>query len=161
MTARVLRLLYPWELRCGCPKCRVKPGERCVTTSTRYPLGYRFRDGTPALGRPTVAHKARYQLWCYLWCREKCETRPRVSKPKIKLIDNWDPVSGGRLVDGHVRCPKCGGRVVYNGNYFCQWWTFTKSGRPLREGECTWALPHPATSDEDRAICDALGIDYG
>lgn len=67
-----IRDLLPWEARCGCPSCRVRPGERCKTLSTRYPDGYRFRDGTPALGRPTTAHQGRYKLWCYLWGRQLC-----------------------------------------------------------------------------------------
>ncbi len=49
-----------------------------------------------------------------------------------------------------ARCPKCSGRVVYNGNYFCENWG----------DDCDWALPHPARSKKDRAVCDVLGIDY-
>jgi hypothetical protein len=70
---RELRPLLPWEARCGCPTCKAKPGQRCITLATRYPPGYRFRDGTTKPGTPTVAHKARYALWCFLWCRDRCD----------------------------------------------------------------------------------------
>lgn len=40
------------------------------------------------------------------------------------------------------RCPDCGARVVYNGNYFCE--RFGKA--------CDWALPHPARKKADREI---------
>jgi hypothetical protein len=63
----------PWEARVGCPACRVKPRTRCRTLRSRYPLGYVFRDGTPAVGRDTLAHKARYELWCLLWGRSLCQ----------------------------------------------------------------------------------------
>jgi hypothetical protein len=66
------RDLLPWEARCGCPKCRVRPGERCITLRTTYPPGYRFRDGTTLPGSPTTAHKARYRLWCWLWGKTVC-----------------------------------------------------------------------------------------
>jgi hypothetical protein len=69
---RAPRRLLPWELRCGCPTCGVKPRERCKTLRTSYPVGYVFGDGKPALGRPTAAHKARYELWCFLWARKVC-----------------------------------------------------------------------------------------
>lgn len=78
---RTPRRLLPWEQRVGCPTCKQKPGQRCITTQTRYPPGYRFRDGTPALGRPTTAHKARYELWCYLWGRERCLSNPAQKDP--------------------------------------------------------------------------------
>lgn len=47
-------------------------------------------------------------------------------------------------------CPRCGGEIVYNGNYFCG-----SYGRG-----CNWALAHPATKVKDKAVCDALGIGY-
>jgi hypothetical protein len=62
----------PWEARTGCPTCRAKPGRRCVTVATRYPAGYRFRDGSGPLGAPTQPHKARYELWCLIWGRTTC-----------------------------------------------------------------------------------------
>jgi predicted RNA-binding Zn-ribbon protein involved in translation (DUF1610 family) len=40
------------------------------------------------------------------------------------------------------KCPECGGRVIYNGNYFCERWG----------GECWWALPHPAGKAADREL---------
>jgi hypothetical protein len=49
--------------------------------------------------------------------------------------------------------------VVYNGNYFCDGWVFPGPARP-EEGECEWALAHPATSKRDRAFCDLVGIGY-
>lgn len=62
-----MRTPDPWEIHCGCPTCRARPRQQCHTISTRYPDGYRFRDGTTALGRPTSPHKARVRLWFYLW----------------------------------------------------------------------------------------------
>jgi hypothetical protein len=50
-----------------------------------------------------------------------------------------------------VRCPWCNAEIVYNGNYFC---SFHEAGR------CNWAMDHPVRRKADRAICDALGIDY-
>jgi hypothetical protein len=45
------------------------------------------------------------------------------------------------------KCPKkCGGNVVYNGNYFCENWT----SEPKLPGECDWALPHPQTERRDQ-----------
>lgn len=64
--------------------------------------------------------------------------------------------SEDRPVPG-VRCPKCGGQVVYNGNYFCEHFN----------GDCQWALSHGATNGEpigrtDRRmwaeIQEALGL---
>lgn len=58
-----------------------------------------------------------------------------------------------------IECPECGAApVVYNGNYFCDNWVYPG---PPGEGECRWALAHPATSKRDREICDLIGIDYG
>lgn len=60
-----------------------------------------------------------------------------------------------------ILCPKCGeDYVVYNGNYFCDSWVPTRNKKTLLEGECDWALPHPATTKRDRDICDLIGIDY-
>jgi hypothetical protein len=57
-----------------------------------------------------------------------------------------------------ITCPACEQAwVVYNGNYFCDNWAFPYSGA---DGECEWALAHPATTQRDRAICDLIGIDY-
>jgi len=58
-----------------------------------------------------------------------------------------------------VCCPQCGKRVIYNGNYFCEDWGYVHK-RSRMGGNCSWALQHPATSAADRAICDALGINY-
>lgn len=60
-----------------------------------------------------------------------------------------------------IPCPECGQNpVVYNGNYFCDGWVWP--GPPVREnGECDWALAHPARSQRDREICDLIGIEYG
>jgi hypothetical protein len=70
--AKPMRDLLPWERRCGCPKCHVKPRERCVTTRPLHMQPWSARD-LAYVGAPTAAHKARYQLWCYLWCRRTCE----------------------------------------------------------------------------------------
>lgn len=48
----------------------------------------------------------------------------------------------GRLTLEHCPRPRCGGRIVYNGNYFCEF---------LSDG-CDWALPHPARSKADREL---------
>jgi hypothetical protein len=71
----------------------------------------------------------------------------------------------GRLVSpagrsGTVTCPACGNNpVVYNGNYFCDGWVFPGPARQ-EEGECEWALAHPATTRRDREFCDLVGLDY-
>ena len=62
----------------------------------------------------------------------------------------WLDHAGGYLIP-NVRCPACGDRMVYNGNYFCESWN---------SGLCEWALPHPARHRSDRNVCDQLGIDY-
>lgn len=84
----------------GCPTCRVRPRQRCRTMRTRYPHGYVFGDGVAALGRPTAAHRARYELWCYLWGRAVCEAitpwHEHERFPKGKL----SPDLGG-AVPGH------------------------------------------------------------
>lgn len=55
-----------------------------------------------------------------------------------------------------IRCPACGRAwVVYNGNYFCDDWSY-----PVQPGGCDWALAHPARSKRDREFCDLVGIDY-
>lgn len=77
-----LRDLYPWEARVGCPLCKAKPGERCVTVDTRYPPDWRFRDRDTMIGSPTTAHKGRYQLWCYLWGRNACTIGAVPSQPR-------------------------------------------------------------------------------
>jgi hypothetical protein len=69
----------------------------------------------------------------------------------------------GRLVspvgrDTGITCPVCGAApVVYNGNYFCDNWSFPFSSA---EGECDWALAHPARTKRDREFCDLVGIDH-
>jgi hypothetical protein len=40
------------------------------------------------------------------------------------------------------RCPECGGRIVYNGNYFCEFFG----------SDCSWALPHPTRKKADREL---------
>lgn len=47
------------------------------------------------------------------------------------------------------KCPKCGRKVLYNGNYFCEEWT---NENPVPEGECDWILPHPPETREDREM---------
>jgi len=49
-------------------------------------------------------------------------------------------LSGGKPTN--EKCPKCGGTIEYNGNYFCQHWNDT----------CDWALPHPQTELVDKQI---------
>lgn len=51
-------------------------------------------------------------------------------------------------------CPReeCPGKVVYNGNYFCEYWGWDPKGKPLPEGACDWALPHPQTEYADRLV---------
>lgn len=45
---------------------------------------------------------------------------------------------GGGLVPG-VPCPKCGARILYNGNYFCEHFRIPTV---TRNGDCNWALSH-------------------
>jgi hypothetical protein len=44
------------------------------------------------------------------------------------------------------KCPKCNGKIVYNGNYFCENWGDT----------CNWALPHPQIEMADKKISYSL-----
>jgi len=58
--------------------------------------------------------------------------------------------------DVEISCPECGEfPIVYSGNYFCDNWNY-----PVNDGDCSWALPHPAVKKRDREICDLIGIDY-
>lgn len=56
------------------------------------------------------------------------------------------------------KCPQCGGTIVYNGNYFCENWTWYSDDRPVNkeEGECDWALPHPQELLIDKQISHRL-----
>jgi predicted RNA-binding Zn-ribbon protein involved in translation (DUF1610 family) len=50
-----------------------------------------------------------------------------------------------RLPEGKAtleKCPDCGGTIVYNGNYFCQWFG----------DDCDWALPSPPRREADRDL---------
>jgi hypothetical protein len=59
------RVVPEWEQHCGCPTCRVKPGQRCVTVR---PLHMRPTERELAMvGAPTAPHQARYLLWLHLW----------------------------------------------------------------------------------------------
>lgn len=58
-----------------------------------------------------------------------------------------------------IKCPVCGDIIVYNGNYFCNSFDAfeVRCGDVyLNEGTCTWALPHPATSNRDKKVIDQL-----
>jgi len=48
-------------------------------------------------------------------------------------------------------CPECGGHIIYNGNYFCEFWGTTYQGKRLG-GPCDWALPHPSVRPVDREL---------
>lgn len=69
---------------------------------------------------------------------------------------HWgEQLSIGRVVPG-VLCPKCkDGRVVYNGNYFCEFFTHPKAAG--RRDECDWALSHrsdgtPGAGKRDKKV---------
>ncbi|MFF5977050.1 hypothetical protein ACFY7C_36720 [Streptomyces sp. NPDC012769] len=47
------------------------------------------------------------------------------------------------------KCPKCGAPIIYNGNYFCLYWS---NEHPLPVGACNWALPHPQTELVDKQL---------
>jgi hypothetical protein len=85
-------------------------------------------------------------------------------EPRKWAKQGWIVTAIGRT--SKILCPKCGiDYVVYNGNYFCDSWVSrwvhgTNRKRSLAEGECDWALAHPATTVADREICDLIGIDY-
>lgn len=53
--------------------------------------------------------------------------------------------SNGKLTE--EKCPDCGGRVLYNGNYFCEFWSTDSS-----DVDCAWALSHPQTRLVDKQI---------
>lgn len=75
-------------------------------------------------------------------------------KPRQTVVPDDYPENVGDLTP--EKCPSCGGRVLYNGNYACEFWGTTYEGTRLG-GPCSWALPHPATSKVDREI--ALRLD--
>lgn len=53
------------------------------------------------------------------------------------------PLPGNEGNHTGVRCPRCGGEVIYNGNYFCEYWVYRgRPPRPLDNGECDWVLSH-------------------
>lgn len=67
MGRRPSRQLLPWEQHCGCATCKAKPGQRCRTLATRYPA---TSFAYPRMvNRETAPHKARIDLWTYLWGR--------------------------------------------------------------------------------------------
>lgn len=74
------------------------------------------------------------------------------------MIVNFTVMTGetSREVDRctRVRCPRprCSGRIVYNGNYFCEFWQPSFLRNPSR-GDCDWALPHPASDPLNRWLC--------
>ena len=53
------------------------------------------------------------------------------------------------------KCPECGGNIVYNGNYFCEFWGHVYKGERCG-GPCDWALPHPAVRPIDRELAMRL-----
>jgi hypothetical protein len=55
-------------------------------------------------------------------------------------------------------CPDCGGRILYNGNYYCEHWGWTKKGiRTRYGGSCNWSLPHDVERNEvEQALFDRL-----
>jgi hypothetical protein len=61
-------------------------------------------------------------------------------------------VNGLRFVWPGVTCPTCGGQVVYNGNYFCENWTY-----PYEGVGCDWVLSYnertgDAIGKKDKAV---------
>jgi hypothetical protein len=51
------------------------------------------------------------------------------------------PLPGNEGDPTGVRCPRCGGEVIYNGNYFCEYWVWRgQPPRALENGECEWVL---------------------
>lgn len=80
------------------------------------------------------------------------------------------PLPGNEGDATSVRCPRCDGEVIYNGNYFCENWTWR--GRPPRElefWECDWALgptdddlldEGEVVTDEDRRVWAELRQRY-
>jgi hypothetical protein len=80
MAPREPRQVYPWEARCGCPTCKVRPGQRCVTTRPQHMPPWSPNE-LRNVGTPTTAHRARYRLWCWLWGRDVCEAGALPSGP--------------------------------------------------------------------------------
>lgn len=52
-------------------------------------------------------------------------------------------------------CPECNGRILYNGNYFCEYWGTDINGK-RSDGPCSWALPHPQTKKRDKELAKRL-----
>lgn len=90
------RDLYPWEARTGCSTCKAKPGARCVTTRPLHMPPWRPSE-LAYVGTPTTAHKARYQLWCYLWGRDTLHPRRRTHDHPMSAPISYQPPMPGTV----------------------------------------------------------------
>jgi hypothetical protein len=67
--------------------------------------------------------------------------------------------NSGEVVEGEM-CRKCHvGRVIYNGNYFCENWGYDYEGKRYG-GPCDWAMkgvkPGKKRKKKDQRIIDTL-----
>jgi len=80
-----------------------------------------------------------------------------VSRPR-KYEPGWCGTARGGQFGTYTAesCPRegCTGKIISNGNYFCEFWTWYPDDKPVdySAGECDWALPHPQTEYADKMI---------
>lgn len=91
---------------------------------------------------------------CALFGQEREEPCPRCGGEAFYRGGNWNcgEIGAGcgwttMRYDGVnqltlERCPECSARIVYNGNYFCEYF----------DHYCNWALPHPPRKQADKDL---------
>jgi len=78
--------------------------------------------------------------------------RPRKYEP------GWSGETRGGQLGKYTAedCPRkgCSGKIVYNGNNFCEFWAWHPDEKPVdyEAGECDYALPHPQVEYQDRLL---------
>lgn len=63
---RVPRAVPLCEQHVGCPTCKAKPRERCVTVRPLHMPPWSEQE-LRAVGQPTAPHAARWRLYAHLW----------------------------------------------------------------------------------------------
>jgi len=79
------------------------------------------------------------------------------AKPR-KYEPGWSGNTRGDFLTGTYTdqdCPRegCPGKIVYNGNYLCEYWAWYSDRKvDYDAGECDYGLPHPQTEYQDRLL---------
>lgn len=66
------------------------------------------------------------------------------------MTKRWFQVAESDGTPTKEDCPECGAGVIYNGNFFCKFWS--PYAVEHNNGDCTWALPHPQSRKIDAQI---------